>query len=93
MPRKRLFFTKVVVVFLALIVIAVATRAIAAELICFDDQLQLCQQDSQSVALSGYQSAAQTYTFSTYITHPNKEVCRQSPPVLSHIYRGPPVLL
>ncbi len=75
MPRKRLFFTKVVVVFLALIVIAVATRAIAAELICFDDQLQLRQQDSPSVALFGYQSALQTFTSSTYLCHPNKGVC------------------
>jgi len=84
--------TRIVALLLTLLVLFAAAKVRAAETPRSDEELRTCQCDTDPVAAIPHQFALQGCGTAVYLLCPGRVVCRESPTLFSHAYRGPPAL-
>jgi hypothetical protein len=82
--------TIAVLLMIALFSVLIPTRG--AEVARSNDQLRACQENASTVATAGHPFVLEISTAVIYLTHPEEKFWLQSPAILIHPHRGPPVL-
>ncbi|MGD0234585.1 MAG: hypothetical protein ABSC55_08600 [Syntrophorhabdales bacterium] len=84
--------TRIIALLLTLLVFFTATKIRAAEISRSDEELRMCQCDTDSVAAVGHQFVLQNNDTVAYLLPLSREVRKQLPLTLNPTYRGPPAL-
>jgi hypothetical protein len=82
--------TKTAVVLLAFIAFSTMMAGHTSVIARSDDQSPALQDDGRFVALVGHQFVLQIYKAGTPLFYREMPVCRHTPLIFSHTYRGPP---
>lgn len=85
-------YYRIIALLCTLLVFVAAAKIRAAEVSRPEEELQMCQCDTDVIAAAGHPFVLQNYAMVSYLSPPGREVRKQLSSTSSLTYRGPPVL-
>ena len=90
--KTRLVGKKTIAALLMIVLFSVLIPTRGAEVARSSEQLRACQDSAGMVAMAGHTFVLEISKAAIYLTRPEKQICLQSPTILTCPLRGPPVL-
>ena len=85
-------YYRIIALLCTLLVFVAAAKIRAAEISCPEEELRMCQCDTDAIAAVGHPFVLQNYATASYLSPPGREVRKQLFSTSSLTYRGPPAL-
>ena len=85
-------YYRIIALLCTLLVFVTAAKIRAAEVSRPEEELRMCQCDTDAIAAVGQPFVLQNYATASYLSPPGREVRKQLSSTFTLTYRGPPAL-
>ena len=85
-------YYRIIALLCTLLIFVAAAKIRAAEIFPPEEELRMCQCDTNAIAAVGHPFLLQNYATASYLSPPGRKVHKQLSSTSSLTYRGPPAL-